>query len=197
MKTLFLTASIIFFTAYSSQLVSQTPTEGEMTFTVRTVTAGYSYSAEDLKVTFTNTSIGATSYGWDFGDGNSSTEENPVHTYADGGTFTVVLTAEAGSITSTHQESVTVSAPVGIDDSYQTVAKVYPNPTSGMVVINLDGQTGSSTIKIFNLDGSLLYSEQIYNPGIHRVNLSGYEIGTYLLQVDNDSQSTNQMIIKE
>ena len=161
------------------------------------VTATYTFVAEDLTVIFTNTSAGATSYGWDFGDGNSSTEENPVHTYADAGTYPVVLTAEAGAITSTHQESVTVSAPVGMDDLYQTVPKVYPNPTSGMVVINLEGQVGSSTIKIFNLDGSLLYSEQIYNPGIHMVNLSGYEIGTYLLQVDNESQSTNQMIIKE
>ncbi len=161
------------------------------------VTAAYTYVAEDLTLTFTNTSTGATSYGWDFGDGNSSTEENPVHTYADAGTYPVVLTAEAGAITSTHQESITVSAPVGMDDFHKNVPKVYPNPTSGMVVINLEGQTGSSTIKIFSLDGSLLYTEVIYNPGIHLVNISGYEIGTYLLQVDNDSQSTSQMIIKE
>ncbi len=161
------------------------------------VTAAYTFVAEDLSVTFTNTSTGATSYAWDFGDGNSSTEENPMHSYAEAGTYTVILTAEAGSSIATHQESVTVSAPVGIGDSYETLPQVYPNPTSGIVMINLEGQAGSSTIKIYGLDGGLLYSEQKYSPGIHMVNISGYKSGTYLLQVDNDSNSSFQLIIKE
>ena len=43
---------------------------------------------------FTNTSSGATSYQWDFGDGvGTSTEENPEYLYEDSGTYTVVLTA--------------------------------------------------------------------------------------------------------
>ncbi len=161
------------------------------------VSAAYTFAAEDLTVTFTNTSTGATSYGWDFGDGNSSTDENPLHTYADAGTYTVILTAETGSSSATHQESVTVSSPVGIVGSYATVPQVYPNPTSGIVMINLEGQAGSSTFKIYSLDGSLLYSEQKYNPGMHMVNISGYKSGTYLLQVDNDSHSSSQLIIKE
>lgn len=44
-------------------------------------------------VTFTNTSTNATTYSWNFGDGGTSSEENPVHTYASGGTWAVVLTA--------------------------------------------------------------------------------------------------------
>ncbi|MEM6964665.1 MAG: PKD domain-containing protein, partial [Bacteroidota bacterium] len=54
-----------------------------------------------LTSTFTNGSTNATSYEWDFGDGNTSTEENPTHTYADGGAYTVVLTAtnDCGSVT--------------------------------------------------------------------------------------------------
>jgi len=34
-----------------------------------------------------------TSWLWDFGDGNTGTEQNPEHTYASAGTYTVVLTA--------------------------------------------------------------------------------------------------------
>jgi len=44
-------------------------------------------------VTFTNQSVNATSFAWDFGDGNTSILENPTHTYAAEGTFTVSLTA--------------------------------------------------------------------------------------------------------
>ena len=42
---------------------------------------------------FNNQSTGATSYLWDFGDGNTSTAENPSHTYQDAGTYTVRLQA--------------------------------------------------------------------------------------------------------
>ena len=36
-------------------------------------------------------------YSWDFGDGNSGTGVSPLHTYATGGTFTVVLTVDDGN----------------------------------------------------------------------------------------------------
>jgi bacillolysin len=44
-------------------------------------------------VQFTNQSTSALSYMWDFGDGNTSTLENPTHTYASVGSYTVTLMA--------------------------------------------------------------------------------------------------------
>ena len=44
-------------------------------------------------VVFVNQSIGADSYHWDFGDGNSSCEDAPSHTYSTAGTYTVKLKA--------------------------------------------------------------------------------------------------------
>lgn len=59
--------------------------------------AGFSFEvdASDWKtIKFSNTSTNATSYAWDFGDGTgTSTEENPVYTYAGQGDYTVKLTA--------------------------------------------------------------------------------------------------------
>jgi PKD repeat protein len=47
-----------------------------------------------LAVQFTDTSTGGpTSWAWDFGDGNSSTAQNPLHTYTRGGKYAVKLTA--------------------------------------------------------------------------------------------------------
>lgn len=47
------------------------------------------------KVTFTNSSVGADSYSWDFGDGKgTSTEQNPTYTYTESGTFEVTLTVK-------------------------------------------------------------------------------------------------------
>lgn len=45
-----------------------------------------------LTVNFQNISTGAVSYAWNFGDGNTSTAQNPSHTYTSAGTFTVKLT---------------------------------------------------------------------------------------------------------
>ncbi len=67
-----------------------------------------------LSVQFTNQSTGdITAYLWDFGDGTTSSEQNPLHTYAAGGTYTVTLTVGIadGRTNSTNQQ-VTVSAPL-------------------------------------------------------------------------------------
>ncbi len=41
--------------------------------------------------TFTDASIGADEWNWDFGDGTTSTQKSPVHTYADTGSYTITL----------------------------------------------------------------------------------------------------------
>ncbi len=59
-------------------------------------------------VTFKNTSKNATSYAWDFGDGNKATEENPTHTYTKDGTYTVKLTATNAGGSADKTTTVTV-----------------------------------------------------------------------------------------
>lgn len=56
---------------------------------------GFGASVDASTVTFGNTSSGATAYFWDFGDGNTSTQENPQHTYLTTGTFEVTLISYA------------------------------------------------------------------------------------------------------
>lgn len=47
---------------------------------------------QNVPTTFTNTSVNATRYYWDFGDNTSSTEVNPVHQYSNTGTYKACLT---------------------------------------------------------------------------------------------------------
>lgn len=72
-----------------------------------------------LTVQFTDLSVGApTSWAWTFGDGGTSSSQNPSHVYAAAGTYTVSLTATnaIGSDTETKTAYITVSAG---DDVYE------------------------------------------------------------------------------
>jgi hypothetical protein len=62
------------------------------------ISANYSYKVADMErrlVSFHDESDGKiASWKWDFGDGNTSTEQNPVHAYAAGRDYTVILEVE-------------------------------------------------------------------------------------------------------
>lgn len=66
-----------------------------------------SVQSHPLTVAFTGARSGGVSYAWDFGDGNTSTEANPRHTYARVGTYDATLT-----VTYADGEKVTVDVPV-------------------------------------------------------------------------------------
>ena len=53
----------------------------------------YTVNIEDKTVTFTNETSGAVSYRWEFGDGATSTDQSPVHTYAEKGKYVPTLYA--------------------------------------------------------------------------------------------------------
>lgn len=61
-----------------------------------------------LTRSFTDQSTGATSWAWAFGDGAASSVQNPVHTYAGPGTYTVSLTVTNGTCTETSTQQVRI-----------------------------------------------------------------------------------------
>jgi PKD repeat protein len=76
--------------------------------------ASFTFAATDLMVEFTDTSTNApTTWAWDFGDGETSDMQNPTHTYAAAGTYTVGLTATNDGGSDTFTTDVTVTAGTG------------------------------------------------------------------------------------
>ncbi len=61
-----------------------------------------------LEVTFTNTSKNAKTYSWDFGNGQSSTQENPKITFTTVGVFNVTLTATGDGGTTKISKSINI-----------------------------------------------------------------------------------------
>lgn len=71
----------------------------------------------DAEVTFTNLAQNADTFSWNFGDGNTSTAENPVHTYNCPGAYQVTLTAENSNCSDDEGEPSSLTLPVIVQDS--------------------------------------------------------------------------------
>lgn len=89
------------------------------------------------EISFTDESaFSPTSWAWDFGDGETSTEQNPTHAYAEAGTYTVQLTVENenGSDTEIKEDYITVeqgiicasnACPVETDNTFSETTIPY------------------------------------------------------------------------
>lgn len=70
----------------------------QMSITVYPIpSASFNYSPNEVEITnptvqFADNSLGATTWYWDFGDGNTSTQQHPEYTYTSPGTYTITLT---------------------------------------------------------------------------------------------------------
>ena len=77
------------------------------------VTAAFDTGTIDgLTVSFVNASVNGVTFEWDFGDGNTSADRDPTHTYEADGTYTVTLTATNGDESDTASKTVEVKLPV-------------------------------------------------------------------------------------
>ena len=84
-------------------------------------------------VAFVNSSKNAESYEWDFGDGGTSTDANPMHVYKHSGNYTVVLKAKKGNKTITTKQMIQVTAPerclIEIETEFGTMLAELYNST--------------------------------------------------------------------
>ncbi len=90
----------------------ETPPDPEAPTPVASFSANIKSGVSPLAVTFSNSSKDATSYVWNFGDGQTSTAKTPKHTYSTPGTYSVKLTAsgEGGSAVSYQGQFISVTA---------------------------------------------------------------------------------------
>ncbi|AKB83661.1 cell surface protein [Methanosarcina barkeri 3] len=118
----------------SSKLTSSklnTITVLQPTFPVANFTSNLTEGYTPLTVQFTDLSENATMINWNFGDGDTSTEKNPVHLYSATGNYNVNLTANNENGTSSKLATITILQPI------LPVANFTSNLTEGYVPLTV------------------------------------------------------------
>ena len=133
-----------------------------------TLKAIFSRTQTDLEVEFLNNTLGktpSTSWSWDFGDTNSSTDENPTHVYASAGLYYVTLIAtDPAGVATTKAIPIHVG---GVSDYVDlTNFKTFPS----WVVPNVN-----RTAPDFIPTAEGLYSMRVYEPSTPSLDIHGLD----------------------
>ncbi len=147
-----------------------------------TVVSALSVDFQDLS------DASATTWAWDFGDGGTSTVQNPNHVYASLGAYNVCLTVSSGCATGTTCDSIALA--VGLEDALGMTVQLYPNPSAGLFVLEVNAETvGDLRIMIFDAKGTCVLQKTV-QVGLgeiqEQLDLSTHSSGLYLIQLEHD-----------
>lgn len=147
--------------------------------------ADFSFSGTGFTYSFTDLSTNApTSWGWEFGDGLTSALQNPSHTYAVGGNYTVCLTA-----TNIYGSDSTCKMLGGnaVENYFVNNVQIFPNPANDFAVIEL-GNFKADAVEVLNVLGQEMHVSYNYSQNnsleLNTINLLP---GNYIVKVKNDN----------
>jgi PKD repeat protein len=168
-------------------------------------TAAFFYDIDRSEVQFISSASNATSHYWEFGDGGSSTEENPIHIYKKKGTHTVTYTAgndHCGAVQTTQAIKV-------VSTANKKVMAIYPNPSYGDFTLKIKPEEpirSDIEVLIRDFSGEVIF-HQVYNPyeltqynGSMYVNirLSNFTKHIYLVDINAENfEGRDKLILKD
>ncbi|MDH4474566.1 MAG: T9SS type A sorting domain-containing protein [Fluviicola sp.] len=138
----------------------------------------------DLSIVGTGTAA-VPAYGADWGDGNIGVGQNPTHTYAAAGTYTVcayyfdLLDTTSCNATFCADITVTTSSASIKEIAEPLSVSVYPNPAVNSIEISSTEPLES--FYIYNTLGTMVYSDRVQTTST-KVNISDLPKGVYLLR---------------
>ena len=139
----------------------------------------------------------SSSWSWDFGDGSTSTAQNPIHTFPGDGTYSVCLVVHATSdglneCPATYQCVDIVIK--GCKPSEDTKLEAWPNPSSGVYNLNVSAQ--KDDIRVFNSVGQPVTFRLEQTKTGARIELDTKQEGAYVLMILTEGGAQETMLLK-
>ena len=159
--------------------------------------ANFTYSiSNDNHVAFSNSSLNATNFNWNFGDGETSSSDNPTHSYLTAGKYITQLIAHKCGISDTIFQTIDITIPNGVNEINQTNnINMYPNPTTTFLNVKYDF-LNKTTYQIVNITGQEVQTGTINNSN-KQIDVSTLSEGIYFLQLfDNNNSLGQQKFVK-
>jgi PKD repeat protein len=147
--------------------------------------AAFTSNVLDHEVPFTNESLAHVdqplSYQWYFGDGDSSTQSNPVHRYTQSGIYQVMMIASACVSSDTVEKTVVIVPPTN-----QKAYSIFPNPASHGFNIRWHDDSPKQVF-IFNNMGQRVAVKNM-NTAAYYVPISSLASGLYFVKIVGTTQ---------
>ncbi|MCB9232988.1 MAG: T9SS type A sorting domain-containing protein [Bacteroidia bacterium] len=141
-----------------------------------------------------------TSWLWDFGDGATSTLQNPSHGYVFQGVFNVCLKAYNSCGVDQSCQSVVVTA-VGVEDDLENSLHIYPNPTSGRFILETElPDPQQVSWKLTNVLGQQILgrNEGMLSGTVKRdIDLSEFSDGVYFFYITVGDRTHTRKVVKD
>jgi PKD repeat protein len=154
--------------------------------------------AVDGDVQFMNTSENATRYIWSFGDGNTSVEENPTHTYDRSGLYFATLNAYNDACAAAATEPVNILLSSSDNWKEKVQIQTFPNPVQTQLNIMLNGlQQERLELRLLNLQGRLVRNLIVRGEDQVQLDVANLASGAYILQVVGSDWQVSSTIVKE
>ncbi len=162
--------------------------------------ADFSFSGIDATISFYDNSLNAETYLWDFGDGFTSSLQNPSHTYTTSDIFIVKQLITNPCFTDVAFDTINVDLSSINEITYKDIVSISPNPGNGVfeITINVNGKPKLINYEIYDSHSSFItkgmvsYNDSLYNK---QIDLSSYTKGLYYLRIYIDNEIINKVII--
>lgn len=128
---------------------------------------------------------------WDFGDGSTSEDTEPLHAYQHPGEYEIKLTVTSCRHTDTASRSVALDFIYSVEE-HAGATRLHPNPTSETL---LSDKPFSGTIVVKSLTGQTLSQREAH--GETQFDMSMYSPGVYLVTLIHDGITENFKLVKE
>jgi PKD repeat protein len=146
--------------------------------------------------TTTLEATGGTTYSWSPTTGLSDpdaaiTDANPTETT----TYTCTITNDDDCVV-TAEVTVTIDGQIGVDELSQANFEIHPNPSKGVVQIQLGELTDLDKIEVYTTDGKLVFSQDYQNQIENlTIDLSSLATGVYYVKLSNDEFEYQEKLV--
>ncbi len=146
----------------------------------------------DNQIDFVNTSVHADLYLWQFGDGGNSTQPSPTHSYAAPGSYEVQLVAghceQGDTISQTIEVGPTAVSAIDVESAEFLV---FPNPTSGNVLLYRSSAKGELSYRVFNTLGREVLSGRLESSS-GEITIDTMSDGVYIIRLFTGNKTVGQ-----